>query len=627
MGKSIFKKVPDRIYGIIASALCFLMFANFISMFVDIIINQYSFFNDNIMLFINLWGYPLIFYLVLGSFMPFYKQWTKILLTAWLLLSALRDLYIVTTTWESFYRVLSISAGDLYKKYITYEQFTSIMHNVFDISFPSNIQVIFSAYTAIILFLFSVFSWKKTKSRNYEILMLPAFLYALLDVCFSFYSFSEFIHTVQFNPFDGNFIYLLYVLLVCIWFLKLSQRKSKEYQETTRLDPYGYCSLGEHILVTCIAGAFPFVYRMTMFFKKKKGIAVGKTLLSLFVPLYYYFWIYNTAKKAECYAQEKGVRVNLAVKTLWLSILLGAVGPIYLQHKINKLITLTVQEEEVSQDIEEKSYTVYPTQHTEMKRSENEVFTVRRFGADPFALSELENNKTKQVISIIAGIVVFIIAICLGNAQENAWYDSSEYNFYRTIKIICILLGIILVGFSAVIWYISDKSRQALSLAHVTLFEDRIEGMSVVNGEGTAFMVAWEDVVCAYNDVDCLVIKTVIGNKKCYGIENASILNKMINSRVAELTSNVQPETTVAKEENDEQLVNEGNDVQPISEEINNQPESQETEAVAEIVQNTVDEEKTPETLKSEFKFCMNCGEKLPANARFCKGCGEKQEG
>ncbi len=67
---------------------------------------------------------------------------------------------------------------------------------------------------------------------------------------------------------------------------------------------------------------------------------VTKLLLCIFIPFYFIYWIYQSAKRVDALASEKGLRADCATLSLVLSIFLGICAPILLQYKINEIYSL-----------------------------------------------------------------------------------------------------------------------------------------------------------------------------------------------------------------------------------------------------------------------------------------------
>ncbi|MBQ7398889.1 MAG: hypothetical protein IJW06_00325 [Clostridia bacterium] len=246
------------------------------------------------------------------------------------------------------------------------------------------------------------------------------------------------------------------------------------------------------------------------------------------------------------------------------------------------------------------------------------MYSMRRFGPDSETLNQLSSSKTKQIISIVIGIVLFVVAMFLGNVQSDRWYDPDAYELLNMLKILCIIIGIIEVICSAIIYYVSAKSYDMLVRCHVTLYDDRIEGEVVKDDYSSSFILAWEDIICAYCDVSGLTIKTITGLKVCPNIENTAMLAKIINDKIAEFTESYDDCQIEEVTENEE--------VKLPKDVVERIVESTE-EAPEEMNYDSVNFDKNDENINTQdFKFCIFCGQKLPPSAAFCCSCGEKQD-
>ena len=93
------------------------------------------------------------------------------------------------------------------------------------------------------------------------------------------------------------------------------------------------------LLFTCGIWQYVWIVKV-MGFTNKYGTEeyrnpVTKLLLCMFVPFYYIYWTYKTAKEIDNASHRKHIYTNLATICTVLSIFIGIVPPILLQDAIN----------------------------------------------------------------------------------------------------------------------------------------------------------------------------------------------------------------------------------------------------------------------------------------------------
>lgn len=101
--------------------------------------------------------------------------------------------------------------------------------------------------------------------------------------------------------------------------------------------------LWQHVLLVLLTGGIwnaIWAFRMTELCNhsrfEKRG-RIGCMLLYYFVPFYYIYWNYQTAKRIDSLSWEAGQRSDLAIISLILSILVKVVPPILIQDKVNAI--------------------------------------------------------------------------------------------------------------------------------------------------------------------------------------------------------------------------------------------------------------------------------------------------
>lgn len=106
---------------------------------------------------------------------------------------------------------------------------------------------------------------------------------------------------------------------------------------------YGYIGMGTHLLLTFFTfgiWAYVWVYKTTATLNKVPGneqqSPAGQMLLCMFIPFFYYFWIYKQSKRAENYTVYAGNPTEFATLCLIFAIFIPIVTWIVLQNHINK---------------------------------------------------------------------------------------------------------------------------------------------------------------------------------------------------------------------------------------------------------------------------------------------------
>ena len=107
-----------------------------------------------------------------------------------------------------------------------------------------------------------------------------------------------------------------------------------------------YCGMVKHVLLllfTCGVWQYVWIYRATKFTNLLPDRSTHRSpktnlLLCMFLPGYYYVWVYKTARRISLMSAQAGVPSNLATPCLVLSFFAPIVPPILLQHKINILV-------------------------------------------------------------------------------------------------------------------------------------------------------------------------------------------------------------------------------------------------------------------------------------------------
>ena len=85
------------------------------------------------------------------------------------------------------------------------------------------------------------------------------------------------------------------------------------------------------------------IFRITRFTNLANGCEyrdpTKKTLLCIFVPIYFFYWMSKTCQRIDCIASERGKPTKLA-RTFWILFFTGCIVfmPLVMQSKVNKII-------------------------------------------------------------------------------------------------------------------------------------------------------------------------------------------------------------------------------------------------------------------------------------------------
>lgn len=107
----------------------------------------------------------------------------------------------------------------------------------------------------------------------------------------------------------------------------------------------GYCNLLSHVLLLLFTFGiwqFIWIYKTTSYLNKTPNEEyrnpTTKLLLCMFIPFYYIYWIYKSARRIDKLAIGKGQPSDISTLCLILSIVIGIVPPIIMQDKINNIV-------------------------------------------------------------------------------------------------------------------------------------------------------------------------------------------------------------------------------------------------------------------------------------------------
>lgn len=103
--------------------------------------------------------------------------------------------------------------------------------------------------------------------------------------------------------------------------------------------------LGKHVVRLLFTfGLWPlmWVFKTTRYTNQVEGALrrhpCGQLLLCMFIPFYYFFWVYKTAQRVDRLAEDQGIRCALTVPCLFTSVFLPILTPVLLQDMINDTV-------------------------------------------------------------------------------------------------------------------------------------------------------------------------------------------------------------------------------------------------------------------------------------------------
>ena len=106
----------------------------------------------------------------------------------------------------------------------------------------------------------------------------------------------------------------------------------------------GYCDMTKHVLLLLFTFGiwqYLWIYRTTEYlnaaFDGQKRNPATKLLLCMFVPFYYIYWVYQSAKRIDALARQNGVASDISSVSTVLAIFIGFVPPILMQSKLNQI--------------------------------------------------------------------------------------------------------------------------------------------------------------------------------------------------------------------------------------------------------------------------------------------------
>ncbi len=163
----------------------------------------------------------------------------------------------------------------------------------------------------------------------------------------------------------------------------------------------GYCDMTKHILLLVFIGSiwqYIWVYRITDYLNitsnEEKRNPTSKLLLCMFVPFYYIYWIYQSARRIEILAKEKNIDSDIVTLSTVLSLFIGIVPPIIMQHKLNQVCK---KEKEIPQTSNTNITEQNITNNTDKS---NEIRNYKKLLDDGIISQEEFEAKKKQLLGL-----------------------------------------------------------------------------------------------------------------------------------------------------------------------------------------------------------------------------------
>lgn len=205
----------------------------------------------------------------------------------------------------------------------------------------------FTFISPIFLAIISWSSYKKSSNDVGKLWFLPAvfeFLYMIILM----------IIVSGYGMFADNIGFLIEHTIYCVGIafvgLALSSTDAKSEESASKVSNNaqatnnGYCDMTKHILLLFFIGwiwQYIWIYRTTDYLNKtpneEKRDPATKLLLCMFVPFYYIYWIYQSARRIEILAKEKNIDSDIVTLSVVLSLFVGIVPPIIMQSKLNQI--------------------------------------------------------------------------------------------------------------------------------------------------------------------------------------------------------------------------------------------------------------------------------------------------
>ena len=152
---------------------------------------------------------------------------------------------------------------------------------------------------------------------------------------------------MTFNTSFSFSLLILYSIIALVVYLILKNNnkcQGSDIQKTEK--PYGYQDLLSHtllLLFTFDIWRYIWIYkttdRLNNLTSEEYRNPTTKLLLCMFIPFYYIYWTYKTAKIVDNLAKDKGIQSDITPICLVLSFFIELIPPIIIQDKINNIVT------------------------------------------------------------------------------------------------------------------------------------------------------------------------------------------------------------------------------------------------------------------------------------------------
>ena len=268
-----------------------------------------------------------------------------------------------------------------------------------------------SLISSILLVVYSVFAYKGNGNNALKLWFLPA-IFSVLEFMMTLCALKS--YGVILSILGAN--YMFFVIALCVLnllaslFMPLAFKEFSKSHTTTEHSEYqvqspennnGYCDMTKHILLLVFIGwiwQYIWIYKTTDYLNKtpseEKRDPATKLLLCMFVPFYYIYWIYQSARRIEILAKEKNIDSDIVTLSVVLSLFVGIVPPIIMQSKLNQICKT-----EDKNTTATETYTVQPKVETNSDKTD-EIRNYKKLLDDGIITEEEFEAKKKQLLGL-----------------------------------------------------------------------------------------------------------------------------------------------------------------------------------------------------------------------------------
>ena len=194
----------------------------------------------------------------------------------------------------------------------------------------------------LILLLLLSFTSRKNKNTAIALWIISLFLSPFTSFATALANFYRYYYNTS------NLLLLFYICVFIAFIACFGQAcitSSSVAQASKPLTLFdGYCDMTKHVLLLLFTFGiwqYLWIYRITEYlnaaFDGQKRNPVTKLLLCMFVPFYYIYWVYQSAKRIDALARQNGVASDISTVSTVLAIFIGFVPPILMQSKLNQI--------------------------------------------------------------------------------------------------------------------------------------------------------------------------------------------------------------------------------------------------------------------------------------------------